>query len=532
MLILVLLGIFSLSFLFSCVLTPLARHLAGRWGLVDNPDSRRKMHAKPIPVAGGIAVLASAIIVMAGVFFIPNPLQQYLAGWSTLLVGLLLATLLLCFLGVLDDCHCLRGRTKLMGQIVAVGIVIACNVQVHSIHIFAWKVELGILAIPFTAFWLLGAINSLNLIDGMDGLLGSVAVIISVAMGIMAVLGGHWTTACVAMTFAGALVGFLRYNLPPATIFLGDAGSMVIGLVIGVLGIQSSLKAPATIALIAPLAALAIPIFDTSAAIIRRKLTGQSIYATDRGHMHHCFLRRGFSPWVTLLLISSCCLLTVLGALASLALENELMALVSVLVVAAILIVTRLFGHAELLLVVQRFMLAVRSLLPGTVKGHKQFEMRLQGTASWEGLMKLVTAPGHQLNLLAVSLEVNAPALHEAYHAKWYHSEQPHHEEEEACLWNANLPLAVHGHVVGRLKVVGRPDSHPIPVKIATLLSLMKEFEGAMTTSTSATVGPHWKLQKRETKAHLSPDNPVHTTLNIKDDTPRPATEQKKQEPH
>src|SRR5262249_8496162 len=94
---------------------------------------------------------------------------------------------------------------------------------------------------------------------------------------------------------AGALLGFLRYNFPPATIFLGGSGSMLVGLVIGVLAIQSSLKAPATIALVAPLATLAIPIIDTAAAIVRRKLTGRSTYTTDRGHLHHCLLSKGFS---------------------------------------------------------------------------------------------------------------------------------------------------------------------------------------------------------------------------------------------
>src|SRR5262249_15282924 len=149
----------------------------------------------------------------------------------------------------------------------------------------------------------------------------------------------------------------------PARIFMGDAGSMVVGLVVGVLGIQSSLKAPATVALVAPLAVLTIPFLDTAAAIVRRKLTGRSIYATDRGHLHHCLLRRGYSTRVVLAWVSLFCVLTGAGALASLALKNELLAFCTALTVVAVLIVTRFFGHAEFQLIRKRLAHLVFSFL-------------------------------------------------------------------------------------------------------------------------------------------------------------------------
>src|SRR5439155_8367461 len=140
---------------------------------------------------------------------------------------------------------------------------------------------------------LLGAINSLNLIDGMDGLLGSVGLILSLALAVMAALAGHWGAAAVAVALAGALLGFLPFNLPPASVFLGDSGSMLVGLVLGTLAIQSSLKAPATIALATPVALLILPIFDTTVAILLRTMTGRSLYTTDRGHLLHRLLRFG-----------------------------------------------------------------------------------------------------------------------------------------------------------------------------------------------------------------------------------------------
>src|SRR5436190_969261 len=160
-----------------------------------------------------------------------------------------------------DDMGRLRGRHKVLGQVAAVCLVMSFGVQVHTVHLFDYKLELGLLSILFTAFLLLGAINSLNLLDGMDGLLCCVGAIICVAMAATALVSQNLIAACISLSLAGALLGFLRYNFPPATIFLGDSGSMLIGLVIGVLAIQSSLKGPAAIALVAPTAVLIIPIF-------------------------------------------------------------------------------------------------------------------------------------------------------------------------------------------------------------------------------------------------------------------------------
>src|SRR5262245_26371483 len=128
------------------------------------------------------------------------------------------------------------------------------------------------------------------MLDGMDGLLGVISLILSLPMAAMVVLAHRWPAAPVAHALAGALLGFLFYTFPPASIFLGDTGSMLVGLVIGVLAIQTSLKSPATLVLATPVALLAIPILDTTAAIVRRKLTGRSVYTTDRCHLHHCLL--------------------------------------------------------------------------------------------------------------------------------------------------------------------------------------------------------------------------------------------------
>jgi UDP-GlcNAc:undecaprenyl-phosphate GlcNAc-1-phosphate transferase len=481
-------GIMATSLGLSLLLTPIARRIALRYGLVDSPDGRRKLHSKSIPVAGGFPILAATVGAVALLAVVdPSGTRAAVAAEPSRLLGLLLAAVVICLVGLVDDLGRLRGRHKLLGQILVVGIVIASGVEVNRIQLFGLTIPLGSLAIPFTAFLLVGAINSLNLIDGMDGLLSSVGFIICTGMGAMAALNDRWAAACIALALAGALLGFLRYNFPPASIFLGDSGSMLVGLVVGVLAIQSSLKGPATVALAAPTALLTVPIFDTLAAILRRTLTGRSIYTTDRGHLHHCLLRSGLSSRRTLALISAFCLITVCGTLASLALKNELLAFLSGFVIIALLVVTRLFGHAELSLVRQRMHSIYASFfrLPEG-KPAREIEVRLHGKIDWKELWLQITACGPQLNLGQARLDINAPAINEGYHARWTGGAPGEDHEDEATLWRAEIPLVTRGRTIGRVAVAGRRDEQPIWEKIATLARLVQDFEATVSQLTES----------------------------------------------
>jgi UDP-GlcNAc:undecaprenyl-phosphate GlcNAc-1-phosphate transferase len=462
------------SFLLCLAVTPLARMLARRIGLVDHPDGRRKLQYQPIPVAGGLAILFSAATVLGVALLImpagsPRPLE------GNRLLGLLLGCLVICAVGVADDLGCLRGRHKLLGQLVAAGVVLVFGVQVQSVNLFSATIELGLLSAPFTLFFLLGAINSLNLIDGMDGLLGTVALIVMGAFAVLAFLGNHWTAAYVGLALAGAILAFLRYNLPPASIYLGDCGSMLIGLVVGVLAIQSSLKAPATIALATPLAIMTIPILDTTAAILRRKLTGRSLYATDRGHIHHCLLHKGFSHWSVLLLVSSLCLVTVVGALASLTYRSELLALLSASIVVVLLVVTRLFGHVELKLLGKRLAAVALSLFRGPPRGSvQQSSIHLQGSIDWSDYWDRLTACAIELGLTTLRLDLNAPAIQEGYHGRWVRCDGPVDEDR---LWQAEIPLTAVGQVIGRVEFSSIKGEGCLVTKIGVVEKLLSQIE-------------------------------------------------------
>ncbi len=460
------------------LLTPVARALAAWSGLLDRPDGRRKLHARVMPLAGGLAIYVSCASALTAAFLISNPLREELATQGRGLLGLLLAGAIICLVGVADDYGYLRGRHKLCGQLLAIAVLLHFGVVVSSVHVFGWEIELGLLAVPCTVLWLLGAINSLNLIDGMDGLLSSVGLIVTLALTAMAVLAEQWAAACVAVALAGALLGFLRYNFPPASIFLGDCGSMLIGLAVGTLAIQSSLKGPATVALAAPLALLTVPFFDTLAAIIRRKLTGRSIYTTDRAHLHHCLLRHGFSNRQVLLSVSLFCLLAVFGVLSSLALRNELFAVLAAVMVVGIMIATRLFGHTEMMLLGRLLLTHANSYWPRRRgSSARQIMVRLQGSANWQELWEELLGCACRLNVVMLRLNVNAPAIQEGYHACW---DCRGKESEETPLWRTEVALMAGGQSLGRLEIWGRQNGQPARQAMAEAVELVEYLEDAL----------------------------------------------------
>jgi UDP-GlcNAc:undecaprenyl-phosphate/decaprenyl-phosphate GlcNAc-1-phosphate transferase len=480
--------LFAAGLLLSLIFTGFAQGIGRRIGLVDQPDGRRKIHARVVPLVGGIAVFASTVIVLVVAFVAPGPFSEPAEADVRELLGLLIGSAVICAVGVIDDYRHLRGRYKLLGQAVAVAIVMASGIHVKIVTLFGWDLDLGWLAIPFTVFWLLGAINSLNLLDGMDGLLGTVGTIVCLAFAVMAAMYDHFVGACVATALAGALVGFLRYNYPPASVFLGDAGSMLVGLVIGVLAIRCCLKGPATVALAAPAALLILPILDTAAAVVRRKLTGRSIFTTDRGHLHHCLLRGGLSRPRILLLVSGLCSLTVLGALGSIAYRSEGLAVLSAAAVAFILMITGLFGCAEVVLLAKSLRDYAGSVI-GTPRTGREIEVRLQGSAQWGDFWKRLTGSADRLKLRSISMDVNSPAHHEGYHARWCRPSVKFGEEPNC--WSAVILLTAWGQTIGQVAVTGHPDVEPVWQKLAELTAITDGIEAVLSgRETSGVVEP------------------------------------------
>lgn len=460
-----------LGFLGSLVLTPVVRALALRYGIVDKPDAHRKMHQSSTALCGGLAVLIASLLAVGAAAMLPNAWHADLVARQSELIGTGLAAIVLGIVGVIDDWRCLRGVQKLAGQFVAVCILIYSGFTVQEVSLFGITINLGDLWFPFTCVWLLGAINALNLIDGVDGLATTVGIILCSTLAIMAWWNGFPVETITALAVVGALVGFLYFNFPPATIFLGDAGSMLIGLTAGVLAIKCSLKGPATVALAAPLAVWAIPFFDTSVAILRRKLTGRSIYTTDRGHLHHCLLRRGGSSWRTVSWIATLCLLTSAGALATVTYNNEIYALLTTAGVLGMLVATGIFGHAELLLLTNHVRAAGASFMTRVTPESNVSRMRvhLQGSRNWDQVFDQLRQAAELLDLQSVRLDLNLPMLHEGYHAAWQRTDK---RRGDGC-WRTVLPIVVRHRPIGRLEITG--DRHP-DVSVHTWLGQVAEL--------------------------------------------------------
>ena len=279
-----------------------------------------------------------------------------------------------------------------------------------------------------TIMFLLATTNALNLIDGSDGLCSTVGAIISGSLGIMAFMGGNESEAVVAFALCGALVGFLVFNFPPASIFLGDSGSLLIGMICGILAIRCALKGPATGAIIAPLAILIVPLFDSAMAIVRRKLTGRSIYTTDRAHLHHSIKERGFSDIGLLVVAGSLCAFAALSALGGVFLRNDFVASLGAVGVLTVLVGSRVFGFAELKLIARRLKQFTHSMLQpvGSAGDTIQHQtVRLQGTRNWETIWATMTEFAERQGLSKVSMDLNVPWLHEGFHANWQRTRLP-----------------------------------------------------------------------------------------------------------
>lgn len=449
---LTLLAAAALSCVVALVVTPIVRRWAIALGIVDAPDGFRKLHARSIPLCGGVAVVV-AVAVCASVAF------AFSATWTPDIVAegwffaaFAAAALWICVLGVIDDRYHLRGRQKLFGQILAALIVIAGGLTIEHVNVFGIDIELGLLAVPVTLLWLLGAVNALNLIDGADGLATTVGIIISAMITVLAVANGYPGEAAMAAILAGALAGFLVYNWPPAKIFLGDAGSMFIGFCLGLLAIRASLKGPATVALVAPTAIWAIPLFDVAMAVLRRKLTGQSIYATDRGHLHHTLQRNGWGGVQTVLIVGGLCVVCGLGALASVVLKSEAAAAVTTLAVFALLVTTRSFGHAECDLFARHARRFLGSLLDRPAE-HQSDSLcsRFHGNREFNDAWQSLLAVAQRFDLAELNFNINAPMLGEVYHAHWQRRARPRHQR----MWRTELPMLWNGTEIGRLALEG-----------------------------------------------------------------------------
>lgn len=270
------------------ILTPVARSLAWRVGAIDRPKERG-LHTVPTPRFGGVALLAG--ILVGGIVFLPADIETR---------GILIGAAVIVAVGAADDVLELSADVKLAGQALAAAVPVASGVRVETMTLpFLGRLELGDLSYLLTGIGIVVVINVVNLIDGVDGLAAGVVTIAAGALGTIALDLGRNQAGVLALLTAGGAIGYLRYGLYRASIFLGDSGSNLLGFMLATIAVQGALKTNAAVALLFPLVVLAVPILDSSFVIAKRIKYRKPVYKADRYHFHHRFANIGFSPFKT-----------------------------------------------------------------------------------------------------------------------------------------------------------------------------------------------------------------------------------------
>jgi UDP-GlcNAc:undecaprenyl-phosphate GlcNAc-1-phosphate transferase len=347
----------AVSLLLAYILTPFIRDTIGHLGFLDHPDDVRKKHSAPVPRVGGIAIALSYTATFAIAFILPFSYTSVLHNAFPDIWKLSLIATIVFVTGLLDDLVGLRPLEKLIPIVLAGVLAYWAGIRVDT-HVIPALSQHAWLGFATTVIWLVGCTNAFNLIDGLDGLAAGVGLFATLTMLLAALTQPNTALVLAIMPLAGCLLGFLRYNFNPASVFLGDSGSLLVGFLLGCYGALWSAKSVALTALAVPVLAVSVPLVDAGLSIVRRFLRNRPIFQADSQHIHHKLLDRGFSPRAAVLVIYGVCLCAAISSLVVNALHNRYSGLFVFLFCAAAGLGVQYLGYGE-------FAVAGRMLLKG-----------------------------------------------------------------------------------------------------------------------------------------------------------------------
>lgn len=290
---------FMTALFVSFLCTPLAIKIAPKIGAVDIPKDARRMHTKPMPRFGGIAIFLGTIAALiVSMYFALPAITEYLPEGEPVekIFGLLISGVLIYLVGVVDDLRGMPAKVKFLLQIACASVVFASGIRISFVtNHFGVGHGYFPFAISFfiTIIWIVGITNTINLIDGLDGLAAGVAAVASFAIAYTAYIHGMYTVTMAMLATAGGALGFLPFNFHPAKIFMGDGGSLFLGFMLASVSILGPVKGATILATIVPVLVLGVPIFDTAFAIFRRVINKRPIMEADKGHLHHRLMAAG-----------------------------------------------------------------------------------------------------------------------------------------------------------------------------------------------------------------------------------------------
>jgi UDP-GlcNAc:undecaprenyl-phosphate GlcNAc-1-phosphate transferase len=301
-------AVFSLAVLISLLSTRCVMDWAKRKGWVDQPDCTRKLHSAPVPRIGGVAIYISVLLSIGFLCLFPTVIAASFRLNLMNAAKLLALSGMMLLIGLWDDLKTLKPWTKFAAQIMVAAAAWLMGFRILS----SWDSDgmvfsLGILSLPLTILWIVLVTNAFNLIDGMDGLSAGAALFATAAMLVPSLLQGQSLSPVMLLALAGSIIGFLRFNFSPASIFLGDSGSLFLGSMLSLLAVEYSHKSTTAFAIGLPIVALGLPVLDTTMVVFRRFLNGKPIFLGDRRHIHHVLIERGLKPRNVVILLYGVC---------------------------------------------------------------------------------------------------------------------------------------------------------------------------------------------------------------------------------
>lgn len=337
--------IFLAAFVMALAITPLAIRIAPKIGAIDIPKDNRRMHTKAMPRFGGMAIYIGTIGAM--IAFLPM---------NAKLLGVIAGGTLIFLVGMIDDILGMPARVKLFAQIICAVILFQFSVRISFVgnpfgdgfYFFPWWLSLVV-----TVVWIVGITNTVNLVDGLDGLAAGIAFIASISISYTAYLTDRPEISLATLAIAGASLGFLPFNFNPAKIFMGDSGSLFLGFMLAGISVMGPMKGATIIATVVPMLVLALPIFDTVFAIIRRLVNGKPIMQADKGHLHHRIMAVGLGQKRTVLTLYG---ISGIMGVAAILLSRGLWVETGILVLVAITLIFVFLKEQEVLKVIEKEM--------------------------------------------------------------------------------------------------------------------------------------------------------------------------------
>jgi|SRR5579863_170614 len=429
-------GLFVIAALVTVLITPRIAALGQRLNAYGGPRSRE---GRRVPRLGGLAIFVATLFAWGLLLLIPNTVRALFVAHAAVLALLLVPATLILVLGIIDDLVGTAPWQKLSVEVVAAGIVWWSGLRIGTIPFLGYGIH-SVVSCLVTVVWIVAVTNSLNLIDGLDGLAAGISLFVTLTMFLVSLLQVSVFACIITITLAGALLGFLRYNFAPAKIFLGDTGSLFLGFLLSLLAIQTSQKGSTLIAIVVPFVAFGLPLLDTTLSVVRRFLSGRPVFVPDLDHIHHRLVQKGLTPRVAVLLLYGVGALFSLGSLLILRSTANVIALVAVLAGVLAWFLTSQLQYeeiSELNVYVARAMNSQRRVLANQIRIRKAAR-ELEASSSLEESWNILTATLDALDFDRALCHIGAwPGAVPPVLPPW---ERPGNIPP-AQSWNASIPL-------------------------------------------------------------------------------------------